>query len=84
MKKTIILLAVVPLVFTACKKDRVCNCKEVYNVKTPTVSEDVITEYAITMKDVSYMTAMKACVHSKVVDVEDTTTYTTDTNCSLE
>jgi len=85
MNKIVLTLATLALLGASCKKERNCNCKYQQKVIKPSGTTEVSQSYTMVMKDVSYLTAMKACVHSQVEEKpNDSTTVTIDTHCSLD
>ena len=67
MKKTLLIIAVAASVVVACKKDRVCNCKDYQTVNGAGATS---VDYEYTMVKVGRKTAFNNCIHYK-------TTYTT-------
>jgi len=89
MKKTLLIVAVAGLAMVACKKDRVCSCKD---YTTTNGANAVSQDYSYTMVDVSRRTAFNNCIHSKqtyTTSIVSGTTVTTgtvenDLNCELK
>jgi hypothetical protein len=84
MKKILLIIAVAGLTFVACKKDRVCSCKTVTEVKGGPLAGSVVADREYTMTDAGYMPAYYHCTHKKTSDTLMGGTITVDENCSLK
>lgn len=72
------------LALLSCKKDRTCECHistTVQNSNTINSSSEVKQTVFI---NTSKRTAKLACIHSKSVNVNDNTTVTKESGCSLK
>jgi hypothetical protein len=90
MKKLLLIVAVIGLVFASCKKDRVCSCKIVTSYTGTPIPpfkkpNDNVTDYNITLVSTGLITARRACVHTKQTsEIGYGITENVDQNCSLK
>jgi hypothetical protein len=84
MKKILLIAAIGGIALMACKKDRVCSCKTVTEVKGGPLAGAVSSDREYTMTDAGYRSAYYHCTHKKVADTIMGGTITIDENCSLK
>jgi len=83
MKKIFLLLSVVALTATSCKKDRTCSCTISSNAPT-TPGYSVTQTSETTMTKVSKRSAKDACVKTTSDATYGGNTYTTTYDCKLK
>ena len=81
MKLNLIVIAVAALSFASCKKDRVCECKTQYDI--PGIGSTFETD-VYTLKDVSKITANRACIHKEWEEIENGQKTRIDIYCQLK
>jgi hypothetical protein len=86
MKKIILIAALAGTAMVACKKDRVCSCKEVDSISpvTPPASATVVTNWEYTMVKTGWRAGYNHCTHTKQTVVTGSVTTQIDINCSLK
>lgn len=84
MKKILLIIAVAGSALVACKKDRVCSCKTVTEIKGGSLAGATSFDREYTMTDASYKSAYYHCTHKKVTDTIAGGTISVDENCSLK
>lgn len=84
MKKILLLIAVAGSILVACKKDRVCSCKTVTEIKGGSLAGATSVDREYTMTDAGYLPAYYHCTHKKTSDTLMGGVISVDENCSLK